>query len=226
MNDIMTFANSMFGEVRCIKDENGEAWFVANDIAKSLGYSNYRKAIMVHVDEDDKRVTKWNTPGGDQFITLINEAGVYSLIFSSKLPAAKEFKRWVTHDVLPSIRATGSYTLPNDEYSKRLAAVNTIFNDMNNLYNNAPTFTDVCNYFSIDPAQLKNILISKNIIDPAHGEIYPQIKKIWCRQVNKPFKLGESNESHMALFSGNGFYNVVDVFTPEGVLQIKELLGR
>ena len=226
MNDVMTFANSMFGEVRCIKDEKGEAWFVGNDITKALGYSDYRNALHRLIDDEDKLLLGIPYSGQTRNVTFINEAGVYSLIFSSKLPAAKEFKRWVTHDVLPSIRATGSYTLPNDEYSKRLAAVNTIFNDMNNLYNNAPTFNDVCNYFSIDPKQLREILIQKNIIDPAHGEIYPQIKKIWCRTVNKPFKLGETNESHMALFSGNRFYNVVDVFTPEGVLQIKELLGR
>lgn len=225
MNDVMTFANNMFGEVRCIKDEKGEVWFAGIDIARSLGYKYEANAIQRHCKREMIKVPL-PTPGGIQNITLIQLSDVFRLIISSKLPAAEEFERWVFEDVLPSIMRTGSYTLPNDEYSVRLAAVNTVFNDMNRLYDNAPTFNDVCNYFSIEPAQLKSILIQKNIIDPAHGEIYPQIKKVWCRKVNKPFKLGESNDSHMALFSGNRFYNMVDVFTPEGVLQIKELLGR
>lgn len=88
---------------------DGEPWFVGNDVAKALGYSNPRKAIIDHIDEDDKGVTKRDTLGGTQEMTVINESGLYSLILSSKLPSAKEFKHWITSEVLPQIRKTGKY---------------------------------------------------------------------------------------------------------------------
>ena len=83
---------------------DGEPWFVGKDVAVALGYANTRKAIADHVDDEDKGVTKCDTPGGEQNATIINESGLYSLVLSSKLPSAKQFKRWVTAEVLPSIR--------------------------------------------------------------------------------------------------------------------------
>ena len=97
-----------FGELRTVEID-GEPWFVGKDVAEALGYSNARKAVLVHVDAEDKGVTKWDTPGGTQQMTIINESGLYSLILSSKLPSAKEFKHWVTSEVLPSIRKNGAY---------------------------------------------------------------------------------------------------------------------
>ena len=94
--------------MRCI-EKDGEPWFVGKDVAVALGYSNTRKAVLVHVDAEDKGVTKWDTPGGTQQMTIINESGLYSLIFGSKLEKAKRFKRWVTSEVLPALRKTGSY---------------------------------------------------------------------------------------------------------------------
>lgn len=88
---------------------DGEPWFVGNDVAKALGYSNPRKAIIDHIDDVDKGVTKRDTLGGTQEMTVINESGLYSLILSSKLPSAKEFKHWITSEVLPQIRKTGKY---------------------------------------------------------------------------------------------------------------------
>ncbi|WP_442871495.1 BRO-N domain-containing protein [Caproiciproducens sp.] len=110
MTDLKIFDNEEFGAIRVI-DKSGEPWFVGKDATAALGYANSRKALLDHVDDDDKGVTKRNTLGGAQEITIINESGLYSLIFSSKLPKAKEFKRWVTSEVLPSIRKTGSYSL-------------------------------------------------------------------------------------------------------------------
>ena len=81
-------------------DEKGEVFFVGKDVATTLGYSDSRKAIRVHVDEEDKGVGEMATPGGKQRVILINESGLYSLILSSKLPQAKAFKRWVTSEVL------------------------------------------------------------------------------------------------------------------------------
>ena len=87
----------------------GEPWFVGKDVAEVLGYSNSRKAIADHVDSEDKGVTKCYTLGGTQQIAIINESGLYSLILSSKLPDAKKFMRWVTSEVLPTIRKHGAY---------------------------------------------------------------------------------------------------------------------
>ena len=108
MNNMTIFENPAFGRVRATQID-GEPWFVGKDVAEALGYSNSRKAIADHVDEEDKGVTKRDTLGGAQDLTIINESGLYSLILSSKLPTAKEFKRWVTSEVLPSIRKSGGY---------------------------------------------------------------------------------------------------------------------
>lgn len=108
MNDIQIFNNEQFGQVRVIT-KDGEPWFVAKDIANILGYSNSRKAIYDHVYTEDKGVTKCDTLGGSQELTTINENGLYSLIFGSKMESAAKFKRWVTSDVLPSIRKHGMY---------------------------------------------------------------------------------------------------------------------
>ena len=105
---IQVFNNTEFGEIRSMTID-GEPYFVGKDVAAALGYSNPRKAIGDHVDEEDKGVTKCDTLGGGQNLTIINESGMYSLILSSKLEGAKRFKRWVTSEVLPSIRKTGAF---------------------------------------------------------------------------------------------------------------------
>lgn len=108
-NQMMIFKNPAFGEVRTIKGENNIPWFVGCDVAKALGYKNYRDALGKHVDEEDKGVAKYDTLGGNQNLVIINESGLYSLVLSSKLPQAKAFKRWVTSEVLPAIRKDGGY---------------------------------------------------------------------------------------------------------------------
>jgi anti-repressor protein len=113
MDGIKTFTNKEFGTVRTIV-KDGEPWFVGKDVAEILGYKETAKAIRTHICAEDKGVSVLDTPGGQQKITLINESGLYSLILGSKLPKAKTFKRWVTSDVLPTIRKTGGY-VANDE---------------------------------------------------------------------------------------------------------------
>lgn len=111
-NNLQIFNNAEFGKVRTIV-ENEEVWFVGKDVAEALGYSNPLKAIRDHVDDDDKGMNKTFTPaGGKQQTIFINESGLYSLVLSSKLPTAKKFKRWVTLEVLPSIRKHGGYLTP------------------------------------------------------------------------------------------------------------------
>ena len=94
---------------------NGEPWFVGKDIASSLGYKDTVNALKEHVDNEDKDIIKIMTTSGIQNAVVINESGLYSLIFGSKLETARQFKRWVTSEVLPAIRKTGSYTKPTNE---------------------------------------------------------------------------------------------------------------
>ena len=109
MSDLQIFHHDDFGQIRTTMIEE-EPWFVGKDVAEALGYTNPRKAIIDHVDDDDKGVTNRDTLGGTQQMTILNESGLYSLIFGSRLESAKRFKRWVTSEVLPSIRKTGSYS--------------------------------------------------------------------------------------------------------------------
>ena len=108
MNNLQIFNNDQFGQVRTVM-QNGEPWFVGKDVCNILGYSNSRDALIKHVDEDDKWVSQNATFESPRGLTVINESGLYSLILRSKLPEAKQFKRWVTHEVLPQIRKTGTY---------------------------------------------------------------------------------------------------------------------
>ena len=112
MNDIQVFNNPEFGEIRTT-EINGEPWFVGKDVAEALGYSDTKSALADHIDNDDKQIvqrgqiTTLAIP--NRGLTIINESGLYSLILSSKLPGAKKFKRWVTSEVIPSIRKNGGY---------------------------------------------------------------------------------------------------------------------
>ena len=106
-SEIQVFTNEKFGRVRTTIID-GKPWFVSKDVAVALGYSNPQKAVRDHVDDDDRTVNDSFTVNGTP-VTLINESGLYSLIPSSKLPTAKQFKRWITHDVIPAIRQHGAY---------------------------------------------------------------------------------------------------------------------
>lgn len=111
MNNIKIFNSPDFGQIRTIQ-QNGEPWFVGKDVADILGYSNSSKAIPQHVDEEDRQKQNLPTAQNGKLMAaswLINESGLYSLILSSKMPKAKEFKRWVTSEVIPAIRKTGGY---------------------------------------------------------------------------------------------------------------------
>lgn len=110
MNDITIF-NHLGNDIRVMTDEQGEPWFVAKDVCAILGLSNPRTSLAL-LDEDEKGVHTMDTPGGKQELTTVNESGLYSLILRSRKPEAKAFKRWVTSEVLPSIRKHGMYATP------------------------------------------------------------------------------------------------------------------
>ena len=127
MNELQIFKSHEFGEIRTTI-QNGEPWFVAADVCKALDIENNRKATN-RLDDDEKGVTLSDTLGGKQKLTIVNEAGLYSLVLGSRKPEAKAFKRWITHEVLPTIRRTGGYVnsaeafiehyLPNADESTR-----------------------------------------------------------------------------------------------------------
>lgn len=108
MNELQIFQSPEFGQVRTTVID-GEPWFVGKDVADALGYGAARNAIAAHVDEEDKLTHRFSASGQGRDMTIINESGLYSLVLSSKLPTAKKFKRWVTSEVLPTIRKTGGY---------------------------------------------------------------------------------------------------------------------
>jgi len=136
MNDLQIFENPEFGQVRTVEID-GTPWLVGKDVAVALGYKNPGKAIIAHVDEEDKRLEMLPQGADSQNgnvspsskTALINESGLYSLILSSKMPKAKAFKRWVTSEVLPAIRKTGAYeSFQAQQHIERLEATNTQLN--------------------------------------------------------------------------------------------------
>ena len=121
--EIKIFKHEMFGEVRTMTNQKGETFFVGKDVAKALGYAKPQNALAAHVDDEDKTTAPIQGTGSNYktSVTIINESGLYSLVLSSKLDQAREFKRWVTAEVLPAIRRTGCYKLSSKEV-KQLAA--------------------------------------------------------------------------------------------------------
>lgn len=109
-NIVKIFNNEEFGNIRTVVIDD-EPWFVGKDVAIALGYAKPTDTVRKRVDNEDRGISKMETPSGIQEMTIINESGVYALIFSSKLESAKRFKRWVTSEVLPEIRKTGTYTM-------------------------------------------------------------------------------------------------------------------
>lgn len=195
MNNLAIYENEEFGTVRTVVVD-GEPWFVGKDVAEALGYSNSRKALLDHVDDEDKGVTNCDTLGGNQNLTIINESGVYALIFGSKLPNAKKFKHLVTSEVLPSIRKTGSYNLPGTykealqqlliqvEENERLALENSemkpkaeYFDDLvdRKLLTN---FRDTAKELGVKPKKFLDFLEDKKYIyRDAQGTIKPYSEK-------------------------------------------------
>ena len=138
MNNLQIFNSEEFGDMRTVTIDD-KPWFVGKDVAEALGYSNARDALSKHVDKEDKGVAKCDTPGGKQDLSIINESGLYALIFGSKLESAKRFKHWVTSEVLPTIRKTGGYQKqlsPAEMMRIQLGMIDDHENRIENLENN------------------------------------------------------------------------------------------
>ncbi|MEQ2712169.1 BRO family protein, partial [Hominisplanchenecus faecis] len=187
MGQLKIFENEEFGQIRTVM-RDGEVWFVGKDVANGLGYSNARKALGDHVDKEDKGVTKRDTLGGVQELTIVNESGLYSLVLSSKLPSAKRFKRWVTSEVLPAIRKTGSYDM--DEYSPEMKAILMHDKKLVKIDNRV---TDLENHMTIDYGQ-QTVLgdeVNKAVLDALGGKYsnaYNEIGKKVFAECNRDLK--------------------------------------
>ena len=148
--EIQIFNNPEFGEVRVLEIE-GELWLVGKEVATILGYKDTSDALKKHVDEEDKRTRRFADSGQNREMYIINESGLYSLVLGSKLPSAKAFKRWVTSEVLPSIRKTGKYEIPkvtpNPHYRSRM--LKTAVKDC------AETADIIAKYFGVKPGMAR-----------------------------------------------------------------------
>lgn len=187
MGQLKIFENEEFGQIRTVM-RDGEVWFVGKDVANGLGYSNARKALGDHVDKEDKGVTKRDTLGGVQELTIVNESGLYSLVLSSKLPSVKRFKRWITSEVLPAIRKTGSYDM--DEYSPEMKAILMHDKKLVKIDNRV---TDLENHMTIDYGQ-QTVLgdeVNKAVLDALGGKYsnaYNEIGKKVFAECNRDLK--------------------------------------
>lgn len=162
MNELQVFNNTEFGDLRVIMKDD-EYWFVGKDVCTILGYQNASKALSDHVDEEDKLNNETLSSLGQRGGWLINESGLYSLILSSKLPKAKEFKRWVTSEVLPSIRKTGSYSVKtnSEEFSIKRDEVQI---EKSKLWLQLADRVDIPEYKKIAESYAFNTLAGKNIL--------------------------------------------------------------
>ena len=175
LNQLEIFKNREFGEIRTVTID-GEPWFIGKDVAEALGYGkgkSLNNAVATHVDEEDKGVTEMMTPGGKQNLIIINESGLYSLILSSKLPNAKKFKHWVTSEVLPQIRRTGSYQkrlTPEEMMRIQLGMVDDHENRIEHLENT----------MTIDYGQQQELkkAVNKRVIEILGGKKAPAYKEL------------------------------------------------
>lgn len=170
-NELKIFENEDFGKVRVI-EKNNEPWFVGKDVAEALGYSQPAKAIREHVKDTHKGVSEMDTPGGRQQIIIIDEAGLYSLVLRSKLPAAEAFQEWVVAEVIPSIRKTGSYSVNQDMKAKEVEA------RLNNSRARvASTFLKV--------AQMTDLLEYKHICQQKAAEVLSGVPLLPMQSINE-----------------------------------------
>ena len=167
-NSIQIFRNEMFGEIRTMTNEKGETFFVGKDVAMALGYKNTSKAIQQHVDEEDKGTLPIRESAYETRAIVINESGLYSLILSSKLEQARLFKRWVTSEVLPTIRKTGKYQLQPHEF--RLLGEKAEYCDEVLQSVDCVTTTQIAKEMSMTAPELYRTLVALGILYWQSGE--------------------------------------------------------
>lgn len=187
MNELQIFNNEEFGNIRTVTIDN-EPWFVGKDVAEALGYLKSRNALSMHVsDEDKKEALIQGAPGGTQNMIIINESGMYALTFGSKLESAKRFRRWVTKDVLPTIRRTGGYQM------KRLSPEEMLRIQLGMIDGHESRISNLENNMVIDYGQQRVLEkeVSKVVIDALGGKdsnAYREIGKKVFAECNRDVK--------------------------------------
>ena len=224
MNQLEIFKNREFGEIRTVVI-NAEPWFVGKDIAEVLGYSNSRKAILDHVDDEDKidGVTIRDSIGRDQAAVVINESGLYALIFGSKMASAKRFKHWVTSEVLPQFRKNGSYEnrlTPEEMMRIQLGMVDDHENRIEHLENT----------MTIDYGRQQELKksVNKRVIEvlggkkaPAYKEMSKKVFTECNRDIQDYFRVNSRNNIPVLQFDAAISY--VDAWNPSNntILEIR-----
>lgn len=225
-NNLMIFENPEFGELRSLR-MNGEPWFVGRDVAMALGYGkgkSLNNAVSKHVDDEDKGVTEMMTPGGKQNVIIINESGLYALVLSSKLERARKFKRWVTAEVLPSIRKHGVYMTDSlldaleahpeavPEYLNRLRSENARNRELTRRLRLALPKAEYYDAF-VDPADCTNIRTTAKELGVPEKQFtrYLEEKKYLFRDKNRKL-------FPRAVKKSAGLFLVRDFYTERGKL--------
>lgn len=190
-NELQIFNNPEFGEVRTTVID-GEPWLVGKDVAAALGYKDTVNALKTHVDSDDAMGWQIATPSrGTQEVKVINESGFYSLVLSSKLPTAKKFKRWVTSEVLPTIRKTGSYSTRKitSDKAKEMRAEAMLRNSISKqakMMLEIAKMSGVKTYQDVMMAKAGNMLAGENILPMSKSGRERQPLGWFCKQIGKP----------------------------------------
>lgn len=210
------FKHELFGEVRTMVNENGETFFVGSDVAKALGYKNPRKAIRDHVDDEDKTVNESFRVNGTQ-IVIINESGLYSLVLSSKLDAAREFKRWVTSEVLPAIRKSGRYELSSREVKKLAAQAEYCQQVLQSV--SCYTMTQVAKEMGMSVYDLTRLLLTNGLIYFQSGNymLYADYARKGLARTRTDHHTGRDGQVHT---------NMRLVWTEQGRKLVHEVIGR
>ena len=172
MNELQIFNSEEFGDIRTVTIDS-EPWFVGKDVATALGYANPKNAVPTHVSEEDKLSTQIEYAGQRREVTVINESGLYALIFGSKLESAKRFKHWVTSEVLPTIRKTGSYQKP-------MSPVEIMRIQLGMIDDHEDRITDLEQNMTLDYGQQMTLgdAVGKAVIDALGGKESNAYKKI------------------------------------------------
>lgn len=233
MNGLQIFNSEEFGEIRTITKDN-ETYFVGKDVAKALGFTNPRDAIATHAFDEDKGVDTIDTLGGKQSMTVINESGVYALVFGSRLESAKRFKHWVTSEVIPSIRKNGGYiagqeTLSDEELmAKALLVANNKIAERDKIIEQKQTrieqmkpkeiFADAVatSHTSILVGDLAK-LICQNGYQIGQKRLFD-----WLRENNFLIKCGSSRNMPQQRFVEQGLFEIKEsnLVNPDGSVRI------
>jgi anti-repressor protein len=221
MNELQIFNSEEFGEIRTITKDD-ETYFVGKDVAKALGFTNPRDAIATHVFDEDKGVDTIDTLGGKQSMTVINESGVYALVFGSRLESAKRFKHWVTSEVLPSIRKNGGYiagqeTLSDEELmAKALLVANNKIAERDKIIEQKQARIE----------QMKPKEIFADAVATSHTSILVgDLAKLICQN---GYQIGQKRlfdwlRANGYLIKSGGSYNMpIQRYVEQGLFEIKE----